>query len=40
VPAVPRGEVDEAMRARFADGIASYLRLSVAYRDGRFGSER
>lgn len=40
VPAVPRGAVDDAMRARFADGVLSYLRLSEAYRDGRFGSER
>jgi carbonic anhydrase/acetyltransferase-like protein (isoleucine patch superfamily) len=40
VPAVPRGEVDDAMRARFGDGVSSYLRLSEAYREGRFGSGR
>ncbi len=40
VPASPRGAVDEGMRARFAEGVESYIRLSEVHRAGRFGSER
>ena len=40
VPAVLRGHVDDRLRARFEDGVESYLRLSEAYRDGRCGRAR
>jgi len=40
VPATPRGRVDDVLRARFNDGVESYLKLSEAYRDGRFGGPR
>jgi carbonic anhydrase/acetyltransferase-like protein (isoleucine patch superfamily) len=34
VPAVVRGVVGPELRARFADGVDSYLRLAARYRDG------
>ena len=34
VPAVVRGKVDDALRARFRDGVDSYLRLAARARDG------
>jgi carbonic anhydrase/acetyltransferase-like protein (isoleucine patch superfamily) len=34
VPAVIRGEVSPELRLRFADGLASYLRLAARYRAG------
>jgi carbonic anhydrase/acetyltransferase-like protein (isoleucine patch superfamily) len=40
VPAAVRGQVGEPLRARFEDGVESYLRLREAYREGRFGGSR
>jgi carbonic anhydrase/acetyltransferase-like protein (isoleucine patch superfamily) len=34
VPATIRGEVDAALKARFHDGVTSYLRLAARARDG------
>ena len=34
VPAVVRGKVDDALRARFKDGVDSYLRLAARAREG------
>jgi carbonic anhydrase/acetyltransferase-like protein (isoleucine patch superfamily) len=34
VPAVIRGEVGAALRDRFRDGVAGYLRLAARYRSG------
>jgi len=34
VPATIRGEVGPELRARFADGVDSYVRLAARYRDG------
>ncbi|HEX4823402.1 MAG TPA: gamma carbonic anhydrase family protein [Candidatus Polarisedimenticolaceae bacterium] len=34
VPAVLRGKVDDALRARFREGVESYLRLAARAREG------
>lgn len=37
VPARLSGEVDEALRRRFAEGVETYLRAAECYRSGRLG---
>ena len=40
VPAVVRGRVGDELRARFAAGVANYVALARAYRDGEIGDPR